>query len=91
MTDFNHTIDLYPGDLTLEDVPAVFALEQEPADWSVGFAGGIWATLEYITLGGLSLSRDDVLRMVGIKAVTEIEADISDRLSNPVPGGIAAE
>lgn len=91
MTDFHHSIDLNPGDLSIENVPAVFALEREPADWSVGFAGGVWATLEYITLGGLSLSRDDVLRMVGMKALTTIEADISERLSNPVPGGIAAE
>lgn len=91
MSEFHHRIDLYPGDLCIEDVPAVFSLEQEPADWSVGFAGGIWATLEHITLGGKTLPREDVLVMIGCNALTKIEADISEALSNMPRHQIAAE
>ena len=74
-------IDLYPGDLSLEDAPADFTLEEWPADLSVGEHGGIWATLECLHLGGLPLDRDQVLRMIGCKALVKIETEVSERLS----------
>tara|TARA_B100000949_G_scaffold57510_1_gene50670 strand:- start:1904 stop:2179 length:276 start_codon:yes stop_codon:yes gene_type:complete len=91
MTDHECTIDIYPASLCIEDVPAVFALDDEPADWAVGFAGGTWATLEYITLGGKSLPREDVILMIGCKALSVIEAEISEVARNQSAQRIAAE
>lgn len=79
--EFETRIDLYPSGLVIENVPAVFSLESEPADWGVGLAGGVWATLEYITLGGKALPREDVLLMIGCAALSRIETDISERLA----------
>lgn len=85
-------IDLYPGELAIENVPAEFSIEDVPGDEYED--AGKWATLESIQIGGLTLPRDQVLLMVGCKAVCAIEAEVSERLSNedaydPLP--IAAE
>lgn len=87
------TIDLYPGDLCLEDVPAEFSEEAYEGDRSVGEDGGIWATLEHIEIGGLTLPREQVLLMVGCKALCEIEKDVSEWLTRNDPNfhAIAAE
>jgi hypothetical protein len=82
-------IDLYPGDFALEGVQAEFSLEAIPADRSVGEAGGIWATLEHVTIGGLTLPREQVLLMIGWRALTRIESDMSERLTLDLP--IAAQ
>lgn len=74
-------IDLYPGDLAIEGAPADFTLEEWPADQSVGEAGGIWATLDALHLGGLTLTRDQVLLMISSKALVSIETEVSERLA----------
>lgn len=86
-------IYLYPGDLSLEEVPAEFSEEYRPGDPNTGELPCIWATLEHIQLGGLTLPRERVLLMIGIKALCEIEKDISERLTLNEPNfhALAAE
>ena len=78
-------IDLYPGDLALEDVPAEFSLETIPADRSVGEAGGIWATLENIPLGGPTMPSEQVLLMNGRRALKRIEKEKFEQLKPEQP------
>lgn len=92
--DHSDFIDLYPGDLSIEDVPAEFSVEVIEADPSVGELGGKWATLESIRLGGLTLLKREVELMVGYRTVYAIEETISERLSScdaDEPTGMAAE
>lgn len=90
--DINTRIDLYPGDLALEGVPAEFSAEAYPADRQTGDAGGVWTTLEAVQIGGLNLNRDQVLLMIGWRALTRIESDMSERLTLDIPHNpIAAE
>lgn len=85
-------IDLYPGEFALEGVPAEFSLETIPADRSVGETGGIWATLEHVTIGGLTLPREQVMLMIGWRALTQIDRGMSERLTLDLPHNpIAAE
>lgn len=80
-------IDLYPGDLCIEDVPADFTTETSPPDMAVGDHGGIWATLDCVKIGGLTLTRDQVLLMIGCKALVGIEAQVSEGMSWTGPFG----
>lgn len=82
----NATIDLYPGDLSLEGIPAEFSVEKDPGDPQTGDAPCIWATLEHIQIGGLILDRNQVISMAGVFAVCNVEKDMSEKLT--MEGGV---
>lgn len=75
-------IDIYPGSLAIEDCPAVFEVEFEPCDQSVGWEGGYYATLKHIPFGGTALTRDQVLLAIGVGSLVQIERDVSDRIND---------
>ncbi|WP_410217258.1 hypothetical protein [Paracoccus sp. (in: a-proteobacteria)] len=76
-------IDLYPGDLCLEDVPAQFHVDDVHLNRR--------ATLDRIKVGQFYLDREQVKLMVGTTTVWAIEKDILERLQHPELGSIVAE
>lgn len=87
-----YEIDLYPENLAIENVPAFCHVDDEPADPSVGFEGGRWATVERVEIGGLTLTRPQIIQMVGVEQLVAIEADLSGRISrNPHGRAVAVE
>lgn len=87
-----YEIDLYPENLVLEGVTAYCHVDDEPADPSVSFGGGKWVTVEQVEIGGLTLTRTQVIQMVGVEHLVAVEADLSERISrNPHGHAVAAE
>lgn len=75
-------IDIYPGDLAIEDAVAVFEVEFEQPDQSVGWDGGYYATLLRVPFGGTALTREQLLLAIGVKAMVQLERDVSDRIND---------
>lgn len=76
------TIDFYPGDLAIEDAEAVFEVDKIDPDPSVGVFGGYWATLAHVPFGGISLTREQMIGAIGVRALCAIEETVSERITN---------
>lgn len=79
--DVEFNISIYPGGIALEDVPAVFTVEYDHGDPSVGDSPGWWATLFLMPFGGLTIDRAAMIRAIGVKALVALETDISERVN----------
>lgn len=73
-----HLIDLYPGDLAIESVPARFEITMRATAYYPRSLDDFTGNAELVSaqIGGLSLARWQVQEMIGSEALDRIEEEI---------------